>query len=263
VIHVQGVHKTIDGVDVLRGIDLDIRPGEVFGVLGPNGAGKTTLLNMLAGLWSPNEGKITIDGRDRYRDAQAVRAFTFFLPDRPHAHPTDSGRDHLELIARVYGVPRDLAVKQIEDLATALDLTDLLDRGVVAYSNGQYRKLCLAGALISNAKLMILDEPFGGEIDPPGTTNLKLMLREVCRRRGVTCVLTTQIVALACDVCDRLSVLHEGKIKACGTQDEITAQYGVTTGGLERVLAELAGKKTTAAALDFLDSMNRETEVRK
>ena len=261
-IELRSVVKRLDGRDVLAGVDLDVRAGEVFGVLGPNGAGKTTLLNVLAGLWSPQAGTVRIGGLDRYRDSAEVRRFTYFLPDHPHAYAVDSGRDHLHTIARAYGVPDDLAFRQIEDLVAALDLTEQIDRRVSVYSNGQYRKLCLAGALLSNAKLLILDEPFGGEIDPAGTSNLKLMLKEVCRRRGATCVLTTQIVSLACDVCDRVGILHGGTIVATGTAQEIVEKSGVTSGGLERVLAELAGKHATAAALDFLDASERRGEAK-
>ena len=253
-IQVRGLTKAIDGRRVLDGVDLDVRAGEVFGILGPNGAGKTSLLHCLAGLWSPGSGSVKIQDLDRWADTDAIRKFTYFLPDRPYAHPGDSGRQHLEMIAEVYGVPEASALRQIDDLARAFDLEPVIHQAAGTYSNGQHKKLCIAGALVSNSRLLILDEPFTGEIDPPAMAQVKLIVRELARRRGVTCVLSTQIVALATELCDRVAIIQSGRVKACGTIDEIVAASGVAAGGLERVLVELSGKGPQAAGLDYVDA---------
>jgi len=256
-IEIRGLSKTVDGKLVLDGVDLDVNRGEIFGVLGPNGAGKTSLFQCVAGLWAPQTGTIRIDGKERFADGDAIRKFTFFLPDRPYANPGETGREHLELIAELYGIEDELAVRQLEDLSSAFELDEVIDQPVSTYSNGQYKKVCIAGAFISNSRLLILDEPFTGEIDPPGMANMKSMLTELCRRHGVTCLLSTQIVPLATELCERIAVLHHGRVKARGTIAEIVAAAGIVEGGLERVLTELVGKNAQAAGLDFVSSVGR------
>jgi ABC-2 type transport system ATP-binding protein len=254
-VEVVGLTKIIEGKAVLEDASLVVRRGEVFGILGPNGAGKSTLLNCMFGLWSSAAGSVRTLGLDPRRDGEALRRRAYFLPVQPYADARRPGRAHLALIADLYGLAPALAKRQIEGLAVAFGLERVLDDTVDGYSAGQYKKLCLAGALVSNAELLILDEPFTGEVDPAGVATLRVLLARLARERGTTCIVTTQIVAFARDLFDRVAIVNGGRIVACGTIAQVAAQFGHEPADLESVVQELTGKQTIAAGLDFVDAV--------
>ncbi len=183
-IDVRDISKKFGRNVVLDGLSLEIGRGELFVLLGANGAGKTTLLKCLAGLYLPYAGTITIDGHDRRHDHLAIRRFTAWLADRPQVHWMFSGRGWLEMVADLYGVDEATRDRQVAELLDVFDLTEMADRRIVGYSNGQTKKLALCATLVTNARLYFMDEPFTGEIDPPGLAAFKEILDEMRRGPG-------------------------------------------------------------------------------
>lgn len=254
-IHVDAITKKFDRETVLDRLSLEIEEGELFVLLGKNGAGKTTLLKCLVGLYVPIEGTITIGGFDRRADHLEIRRFTAWLGDRPNLYWTFTGRGWLETVASIYGVEPGKSAAQIDQLLELFELTAVAGKRLYAYSNGQYKKLAIAATLITNARLYLLDEPFTGEIDPPGIAAVKEILGEMRRRRDITVVMSTQIADIAEGLASRVGVLHEGRIATTGTLAELCRRYGAES--LEGVFNAVVGARPADGARGLLDSLAR------
>ena len=250
-VEIESVTKRYDGRPALEQVSLELRGGETLALLGANGAGKTTLLKCIVGLLTPIEGRITIDGLDRRRDHLEIRRFTAWLADQPFLYGHFKGRSWLEMVADIYSIRAAKRDEQIGDLLEIFDLEDLADRKIASYSNGQYKKLAICGLLIANARLLILDEPFTGEIDPPGIAALRRILSGL-RERGVTTILSTQMIAEAERLADRFAILHQGRLKALGSASELQARWKVDS--LEDVLDAIITKSPSDTNERFLES---------
>ena len=168
---------------VLSDLDLDIDGPTVTAIVGPNGMGKTTLLSVMAGVLSPQQGTVEIDGLVRRSTAETeleIRRNVVFLPDRPWLPKHRTGREFLLSVGSIYGVPPDRMFDHADRLFRLFNLVTESDWPIRSYSNGQQKKLALASALITEAKTLILDEPFGGGLDPAGI----LALKQVLKRRN-------------------------------------------------------------------------------
>ena len=252
-IKAEGVVKKLGKTTVLDGLSLDVATGETFALLGPNGAGKTTLLKCLVGLWQPIGGTITIDGLDRRRDHMAIKTFTAWLPDEPFAYLDYDARLWLETVADAYGVKPEARDRRIDQLLDAFALAELGTKPIGQFSQGQRKKLGLAALLVSDSKLLIMDEPFTGEIDPPGIATFRAILKGLHERGDVTIVFSTQIVSEAEQLATRVGLLHGGRIAAHGTPAELCAHYGVDK--LEDVLLKIAGRSPAEGAARFLGTL--------
>lgn len=218
------VAKRHNGRDVLRGVSLAVRPGELFGLVGVNGAGKTTLLRCLLDFCAPDHGDITLFGIDS-RDSRA-RAPLAFLPEHFEAPPFLTGAEFLSYVLRLQGQRYDAA--RAADTLAALDLDpSALTRQVRDYSKGMTQKLGLAAVLISDKQLIILDEPCSG-LDPKAHVLLKRLLLQ-WRAQGRTILMTSHALADVDALCDRLAILHDGVLQFIGTPDECRAHYHATT----------------------------------
>ncbi|MFC2171687.1 ABC transporter ATP-binding protein [Acidobacteriota bacterium] len=237
---------------VLDSLSLQVDQGELYAILGPNGAGKTTLLKCMVGLYVPIEGTITIDGLDRRRDHLAIRRFTAWLADQPFMYSHFTGRAWLEMVADIYGVPAETRDIQIEELLEIFDLKDLGRKKIAYYSTGQYKKLALCATLVTNARLFLMDEPFTGEIDPPGVAAFKQILKEMAKRRDITVVFSTQMIEQAEQLAERIGILHDGKIIASGTAAELKEQFEKAS--LEEVLTSIVQRDPTETTQRFLQS---------
>ncbi len=254
-IKVDAITKKFGCETVLDRLSLEIDEGELFVLLGKNGAGKTTLLKCLVGLYMPIEGSITIGGFDRRAEHLEIRRFTAWLADRPHLYWTFTGRAWLETVAQVYGVAAEKSAAQIDELLEIFELGGVADKRIVYFSNGQYKKLAIAATLVTNARLYLLDEPFTGEIDPPGITAVKEILGEMRRRRDITVVMSTQIADVAEPLASRVGVLHEGRIAAIGSVADLFERYGADS--LEGVFNAVVGARPAERTRGFLDSLAR------
>lgn len=230
-------------------INIKIRKGELFGLLGPNGAGKTTLIKMLCTLIYPTEGSALISGYDIRKDDFMVRrcVSTVLGPERGFSWRL-SGRQNLEFLAALYDVPRIEASERIRRLLSLLDMERDADRTFQKYSMGQKRKLTLAKALLPDASVLLLDEPTIG-LDPTVSREVRRFIREkVIGESGKTVLLTTHYMEEADKICDRIAIIHEGKIVAVGTPSEIKDTIK------ESVMIEL---KVTGCSANVSEMINR------
>jgi ABC-2 type transport system ATP-binding protein len=256
IIELYEVTKSYEGGKVaLRNVSLSVHRGEVLALVGPNGAGKSTLLKCMAGLLRPQQGQIVIDGLDRYRNHLAIRTFTAYLPDQPNLFLHFRGIEHLQLIGDLYGVEKSERDRRIEAFAKIFDLSEILNKRIATYSNGQYKKLALAATFLTNARIYLLDEPETGGIDPSASAALTQLLQALRSRQDVTIVWATQVVGLAEKLCDRVAIVHDGGIRALGTVAELRAAAGQADASLEQVFATLTGTAKDKLVNELLQSL--------
>jgi ABC-2 type transport system ATP-binding protein len=225
-IDVRDLRKTYSGgVEAVRGIDFDVGPGEVFGLLGPNGAGKSTTVGMLTTTIAPTGGSATLAGYDVVRQALDARRVSSVVFQEPVVDRALTGRAHLELHGRLWGVPRaDLAVA-IADLIDALHLGELVDRPVGSYSGGERRRLEIARALVSRPRVLFLDEPTVG-LDPRIRHELLDVIAGLRGGGDMTILLTTHYLDEAERLCDRVAIIHLGEIVALDAPRALLAGLG-------------------------------------
>lgn len=220
-IRFHAVHKQLAGRPVLRGISLDIRPGELFGLVGINGAGKTTLLHCLLDFCTPEAGEIAIFGQPQHRSAS--RAPLAFLPERFQAPYYLKGREVLQYLLGLHGVRYEEAVV-LQTLALLELDADALLRPARSYSKGMMQKLGLSACLLSGKQQLVLDEPMSG-LDPKARALFKGALRQwQAAGRGV--LLTSHALADIDELCDRMAILHGGGIAFAGTPAQCRARHG-------------------------------------
>jgi ABC-2 type transport system ATP-binding protein len=237
-IRTEGLGRAFDGRWAVRGLDLAVAPGEIYGFLGANGAGKTTTLRMLAGLLRPTEGSLRIVGLTHERAGRALKRRLGFLPDAPPLHDYLTGRQHLALVASLWGVPRALRDERGERLFDALGIAAHADELCRGYSHGTRKKAHLAAVLATAPDVLLLDEPTSG-LDPLAVRRLKDLLLEQARA-GTTIFLSTHGLELAEQVCRRIGVLAHGRLCAEGTAAELRAQHGDAS--LEDVFLAVTGR---------------------
>lgn len=224
-VEVQALEKTFRDfwgrprVAALRGVDLEVRPGEVFGLLGPNGSGKSTTIKLLLGLLWPTRGSIRVLGASP-RDVRS-RARIGYLPEESYFYPHLTAVELLLLVARIFGLPRGLARERASELLQLVGLASAGNRAVGELSKGMLRRIGLAQALVNDPDLLILDEPTAG-MDPLGTREVKDILRTL-RSRGKSVILSSHLLGDVEDVCDRIAILHEGKVRAAGEVSALLA----------------------------------------
>ena len=218
VIETQGLKKTFldfwrrPTVQAVKGLDLTVRQGEVFGLLGPNGSGKSTTIKMLLGLLHPTGGEIRVLGARP--DDMRAKARIGYLPEVSHLHPFLTPRETLRYYASLFGMPRGKAAKRTEELLAMVDLTQASDRAVGRFSKGMARRVGLAQALVNAPELLVLDEPTSG-LDPIGCREVKDLVR-ILAKTGVTVLMTSHLLADVEDVCDRVAILERGELRAEG-----------------------------------------------
>jgi ABC-2 type transport system ATP-binding protein len=212
------------GFEAVRGVTFGIEEGEAFGLLGPNGAGKTTTMRMLGTLLTPSGGSATVAGHDVVREAGAVRRAIGFAMQEAGLARYATGREHLLMMGRLYGLSRAQARVRGDELLTLFGLEDAADRQVRTYSGGMRRRIDLACGLVHRPRLLFLDEPTTG-VDPTSRAALWDELRRL-QREGVSLFLTTHYLEEADRLCDRLAIVDRGVIVVRGTPDELKAEVG-------------------------------------
>jgi len=223
-IEARGLTRTFKNrsqtVEAVRGIDLEVEPGEIVGLLGPNGAGKTTTQRMLATLLVPTAGEARVAGCDLRRDPIGVRRQLGYVSQSGGTNPAAKVDEELVTQAQLYGMSRAAARARAIELRAMLDLAELGDRVIKTLSGGQRRRLDIALGLMHDPKLVFLDEPSTG-LDPQTRANLWTHIRALRDRRDGTILLTTHYLEEADALCDRILIMDAGKVVARGTPAEL------------------------------------------
>jgi ABC-2 type transport system ATP-binding protein len=246
-IEVRGLRKTYPGgVEAVKGIDFEARAGEVFGLLGPNGAGKSTTIGMLTSTVEPTSGTARVGGFDVVDDPISARRASSVVFQEPVVDLSLSGSRNLELHARLWSVERREAKARIAELAHTLGIVELLERPVGSYSGGERRRLEVARALVSRPTVLFLDEPTVG-LDPRIRHELLEVIGRLRDRDQMTIMLTTHYLDEAERLCDRIAIIHAGRIVALDTPGTLLAGLG----------SELVELRVSGDALTALASLRR------
>jgi ABC-2 type transport system ATP-binding protein len=220
-------------------IDLVIPTGELFGFLGPNGAGKTTTFRMIAGILRPTSGTVEIGGIDVLSRPLDAKARLGFIPDRPFVYDKLTGGEFLRFAAALYGQQGPSVEHRIDELLELFDLSRWKDELTESYSHGMRQKLIISGALVHKPEVIVVDEPMVG-LDPKSARLLKDLFRQFVDRGG-TVLMSTHTLEVAESMCDRIAIIHGGRIVANGTMAEVQEQTSSEDLGLEDLFLKLTG----------------------
>ena len=212
-------------VHAVAGISFTLAPGEVFGLLGPNGAGKTTTIRVINTLIRADSGTVRVFGHDVRREAMLVRHLIGYLPQQLSADFQLSGYENVWLFARLFDLPHREREARVREVLTSMGLEEVRDRLVSTYSGGMIRRLELAQALVNRPALLILDEPTIG-LDPLARGDVWARVEELRRETGMSVLLTTHYMEEADALCDRVALMHHGRIRAEGTPERLKAALG-------------------------------------
>jgi ABC-2 type transport system ATP-binding protein len=243
VIEVTGLVKRYGTVEAVRGIDLAVRRGEIFGFLGPNGAGKSTTISVLCTLLKPTSGSARVAGLDVSRDPDGVRSRIGLVFQDPSLDIQLTARENLLFHAMVYGVPRAQRRERIVAALATVDLSDRADSLVTTFSGGMKRRLEIARGILHAPEVLFLDEPTSG-LDPQTRANAWEHLGRIRDTTGLTIFMTTHYMEEA-EFCDRIAIIDHGTIVALGTPDELKAQVGGDIVVVSTVDDDLAAEEIT------------------
>nr|WP_245837289.1 ABC transporter ATP-binding protein [Virgibacillus phasianinus] len=254
-INLTNLTKAYGKQEAVHQIDLQVNKGELFGFLGPNGAGKTTTIKMMTGLLEPTKGSVAIKGSDIWKDPIKAKKMIAYVPDQPNLYPKLSGWDYLHFIASVFKLEKDEYIQKATELLHIFNLTDRANDLIESYSHGMKQKIAICGALVHNPDVLFLDEPTVG-LDPKSARNLKNLLRELCDQ-GMTVFITTHILEIAEQLCDRIGIILDGSIIALGSMEELKEQEGSADRSLEDIFLELTGDVDQQALISEISKIEQ------
>jgi ABC-2 type transport system ATP-binding protein len=231
-IEIRNLTKKYGAFTAVDDISLSVSPGEIYGFLGPNGAGKTTTIRILAGLSLPTSGVVRIAGHDVGSDGARTKSIVGYVPDRPYLYEKLTGRELLQFVVNLYGREWRDCESRAMDLLRYFDIADWTDARIENLSHGMKQKLVIVAALVHDPSVLVIDEPMVG-LDALAQKQVKTLLRRLVSEKK-TIFLTTHTMSVAEAVCDRIGILHRGKIIATGTTAELKSNRA-----LEDVFLEL------------------------
>jgi ABC-2 type transport system ATP-binding protein len=231
----------------LNGLNLEVPAGQIFGFLGPNGAGKTTTIRVMMGILKATSGRVLLDGHDVVSEAQAAKAIAGFIPDRPFIYEKLTGGEFLRFVGKLHCIGPAKLEERITELLEHMELSHWEHELVEGYSHGMKQRLVVCAALIHRPRILVVDEPMVG-MDPRGARTLKDLFRALARD-GVTIFLSTHSIDTAEEICDRIGIIRQGKLIACGTMAELQQQSDGNRGNLESVFLELTREQIAPPSL--------------
>ncbi len=249
-ISARAIEKRYGSFQAVHPMDLDVKAGEVFGFLGLNGAGKTSTLRMLSGVLPPTAGEIRIDGLSLAKEPVEARRRMGFIPDRPYLYDKLTAREFLRFLGSIHRIQSSELEQRAEAMLDMQGLLEVADGLIEGFSHGMKQRLTLAGALLHRPRLLIVDEPMVG-LDPRGAKQIKQTFRDLAGE-GRTVFLSTHTLEVAAEICDRLAIVHKGRIAVMGTLREVVPDgrtledvFLDITGGLLEVPAAGNGEGVT------------------
>ena len=241
---VSNLHKSFGDVKAVRGISFKAHNGEITGLLGPNGAGKTTTLRMLYSLLPPDAGEIRIDGLDPGRDAMAIKRTLGVVPDNRGLYTRMTARENIHYYGQLQAMQPSRLCQRIEELTSALDMGEFIDRRCEGFSQGQRVKVAIARALVHEPQTVLFDEPSNG-LDVMGTRALRRYISGL-KEAGLSVVLSTHIMQEVTALCDRIVIIAKGEIAAEGTPGELLTRTACES--LEDAFVKLIGSEEGLSA---------------
>jgi len=232
-------------VKAVDGLTLEVKAGEIFGFLGPNGAGKTTTIKMVVGVLTPDEGTILVNGRDIAKENIEAKKQIGFVPDEAQIWEKLTGVEYLNFMGDVYRVPGEERERRILPLLETFEMAGAVRDPIGSYSRGMRQKICLIGSLLHRPPLWILDEPMMG-LDPRSSFLLKELMRSHADQGGAV-FFSTHVMEIAERLCDRVGIIHRGKLIAVGTVEEMRKLFA--QGGdksLEEIFLQITEAKLSA-----------------
>jgi ABC-2 type transport system ATP-binding protein len=238
-IQLEGLTKRYGRFTAVQPLDLHVRRGELFGFLGPNGAGKTTTIRMIAGVLQPSGGRVLLRGHDVAKEPLQAKRYLGYIPDRPFVYDKLTGGEFLRFVSGLWSQDPITAERRGDELLELFDLLPWKDTLVESYSHGMRQKLLISSALVHGPEVIVVDEPMVG-LDPRAARLLKDLFRAFVASGG-TIFLSTHTLEVAEALCDRIAILHGGRIRALGTMDELRREAAAGTAGLEDIFLKLTG----------------------
>jgi ABC-2 type transport system ATP-binding protein len=240
VIRLQKVSKSYGKFRAVKQLDLEIPRGELFGFLGPNGAGKTTTMRMIAGILAPTAGKIEIGGIDIGRDPMGAKSLLGFIPDRPFVYDKLTGAEFLRFTAALYGQDGKEVENRIDELLILFELDRWKDELTESYSHGMRQKLIISSAFVHRPEVIVVDEPMVG-LDPKSARVLKTLFRRFVEKGG-TVLMSTHTLEIVEGFCDRIGIIRQGELAACGTLADLRREAASEGAHLEELFLRLTGE---------------------
>ena len=235
ILHIHDLEKKYGNVPAVKGISLEVNEGEVFGFLGPNGAGKTTTIKCCTGLLRPTRGNIIVKGYDIVKQAEQAKSHIGFVPDNPYLYEKLTGKEFVLFLAGLYGADGAEAEKNSDQYFRMFEMADRQDDLIQGYSRGMRQKTGLIAALLHRPDLLLVDEPTAN-LDPKSSRLVKDIFQSF-KEQGRTVFMSTHVMEIAESLCDRIAIIHQGKLKALGTMEELRRlRHGET---LEDIFLEI------------------------
>jgi len=238
-IELKGLTKRFGSFVAVDDISLAAGKGEIFGFLGPNGAGKTTTIKIIAGLLEADHGEVRINGRDCSREPLLCKGDIGYIPDRPYLYEKLTGAEFLEFLASLYSVPEEDFREASSRYLELFGLGDWRDHLIESYSHGMKQKLVMVSALLHDPPVIVVDEPMVG-LDPKSAR----IVKEIFKSRageGTSIFLSTHSLEIAEELCDRIAIIVEGRVRAVGNMEELRREARMDGSSLEEVFLELTG----------------------
>lgn len=227
-------------------LDLSVPEGVIFGFIGPNGAGKTTTIKMMGGLIAPDSGTVEINGIDMGRYPEKAKQIIGFIPDRPYLYEKLTGMEFLKFTADLYGVAPKKFLNAAHAMLARFSLLDWQDELIEAYSHGMKQRLIMAAAILHEPEVIIVDEPMVG-LDPAGIRMVKTLFQKLAGE-GVSFFISTHTLSIAQDLCDRIGIIHNGRLIATGTLNDLKIQANATEDDLEAVFLKITREERMGLA---------------
>jgi ABC-2 type transport system ATP-binding protein len=251
-IEINNISKSFGKKLAVDDLSLTVRKGEFFGFLGPNGAGKTTTIKILTGLLRPDKGTASISGIDVAREPEKAKAKIGYIPDSPYLYEKLTGREFLEFCGGLYGVPKARMESQISWLLELFGMDSWADRRCEEYSHGMRQKVVFGSAFVHDPEVLIIDEPMVG-LDPQSMRLIKDVLK-LYASRGTTVFVSTHLLTVAEELCDRIGIVNNGKLVASGTLAELHKAAASEGENLEELFLQLTGGPRLANLPPGVDS---------